>query len=256
MALGEFVWYDLTSPDPEAAIAFYSELFGWKVTPHGDNYHLIAAGETGIGGMLKLSDDASAMGARPSWLGYVSVESVDELAARVQALGGRVYVPPSDVEGAGRFTVVADPQGAVVGAYQQQSDSAESTQVAGDGPTRTGHFVWHELASADLLTNYAHYQKLFGWQVLEDVDMGPQLGLYRIYGDTNRLGGMFTSPPGTPAAWMFYIRVDDVHATHTKAMELGCKLINGPHQVPGGSWTSQFCDPQGAAFAITGPGIE
>jgi hypothetical protein len=33
----------------------------------------------------------------------------------------------------------------------------------------------------------------------------------------------------------------------------GGQVLNGPHQVPGGSWIVQCRDPQGAMFAFVGP---
>src|SRR5437762_7475495 len=33
----------------------------------------------------------------------------------------------------------------------------------------------------------------------------------------------------------------------------GGQVLNGPHQVPGGSWIIQCFDPQGAMFALVGP---
>ena len=34
---------------------------------------------------------------KPSWLGYVNVESVDEMTAKSESLGAHVYAPPSDI---------------------------------------------------------------------------------------------------------------------------------------------------------------
>ena len=37
-ALGDFVWVDPISPDPAAAIAFQTDVMGWKTQPFGDDY--------------------------------------------------------------------------------------------------------------------------------------------------------------------------------------------------------------------------
>ena len=61
---------------------------------------------------LKTPPDAGAM--PPAWGCYVTVDDVDAIAERVPGLGGKVFVPPMDIPGVGRFTVIADPQGAVL----------------------------------------------------------------------------------------------------------------------------------------------
>jgi len=43
----------------------------------------------------------------------------DATAAKVESLGGRTYVPPTAIEGMGRFAVFADPQGAVFAVYKE-----------------------------------------------------------------------------------------------------------------------------------------
>lgn len=47
----------------------------------------------------------------PHWLVYFSVDDTDESVAKCKELGGSVRVPPMDIE-PGRFSVLADPQGA------------------------------------------------------------------------------------------------------------------------------------------------
>jgi predicted enzyme related to lactoylglutathione lyase len=50
----------------------------------------------------------------PHWMIYFNVENADSAAERVTAGGGRVNVAPFDTP-YGRMTVVADPNGAVLG---------------------------------------------------------------------------------------------------------------------------------------------
>jgi len=44
----------------------------------------------------------------------VAVEDVDETVKRVEALGGKVCVPPTDIPNTGRFAVINDPSGATL----------------------------------------------------------------------------------------------------------------------------------------------
>ncbi len=69
---------------------------------------------------------------------------------------------------------------------------------------------------------------------------------------TDAGGTVFTKGPEMPgpAAWLYYIRVDDLDASVEKAKSTGAKLLNGPMDVPGGDHIAQLMDPQGAAFAL------
>ena len=44
------------------------------------------------------------------WMVYFAVEDTDAAAEKIEELGGRISVPPSDSP-YGRFSVVSDPQG-------------------------------------------------------------------------------------------------------------------------------------------------
>ena len=57
----------------------------------------------------------------PRWNTYIWVDSADETAAKVTELGGTVCAPPFDVMQAGRMTVFADPQGAMLSAWEAGS---------------------------------------------------------------------------------------------------------------------------------------
>jgi predicted enzyme related to lactoylglutathione lyase len=57
-------------------------------------------------------------GSGPSaWLPYIGVEDVDATFAKVEALGGTVWVKPTDIPNVGRFAVVSDPTGAMFALY-------------------------------------------------------------------------------------------------------------------------------------------
>lgn len=66
---GSFIWYELMTPDPEGALAFYEPVVGWTMTTsHGDkqDYGFITRTDGGMsGGILRLTDEMSRHGARP-----------------------------------------------------------------------------------------------------------------------------------------------------------------------------------------------
>ncbi len=60
-----------------------------------------------------------------------------------------------------------------------------------------------------------------------------------------------TKPPAVPVpCWQYYINVAGIDAAAGRVTQGGGKILNGPHQVPGGSWIAQCSDPQGAMFAM------
>lgn len=114
--IGTFCWNELASKDVAVSGRFYSELFGWKAieVPMQEemNYTLFKIGDKDVGGMLQMTAEWVEI---PShWMAYVAVADVDALAARVEELGGKVCVPPTDIPTVGRFSVIQDPTGATL----------------------------------------------------------------------------------------------------------------------------------------------
>ena len=86
------------------------------------SYTLFSAGPMMVGGMMPISEEARAMESRPAWNGYVLVDDVDVYAERVKAAGGAIHRAPEDIPGVGRFSVAADPHGAVFNLVATASD--------------------------------------------------------------------------------------------------------------------------------------
>jgi predicted enzyme related to lactoylglutathione lyase len=118
---GAFSWSELMTSDPQAACTFYNQLFGWKIEAGEDKgmglYHHIEVDGTAIGGIMAKPPGMPA-GAPSMWGCYVTVADLDQTLSTVQRLGGKVLVPPMDVEGVGRMAVIGDPQGAALSVMQ------------------------------------------------------------------------------------------------------------------------------------------
>ena len=112
-----FCWYELMTSDATAAEAFYRAVIGWTTHDAGMpnmKYTLISANGVDVAGMMDIPPELRASGARPVWMGHISVENVDQATAAVKGAGGSVHREPTDIpKDVGRFSVVADPQGAV-----------------------------------------------------------------------------------------------------------------------------------------------
>ena len=112
---GALVWNELQTPDPDASASFYSDLFGWQVTPFEgmpQRYLGIKVGERNNGGITV----ANPPGTPPFWLAYFGVEDIEAGIAKVGELGGKVLAGPIDIQIA-KLAVVQDPQGAVFALY-------------------------------------------------------------------------------------------------------------------------------------------
>jgi predicted enzyme related to lactoylglutathione lyase len=112
---GTLCWADLNTPDRDRARAFYEGLFGWTMTTgkskDPSSYLHIMNGESGIGGILP--EDYRNKHAPPHWLPYILVADCDASTAKAKELGATIYAPPMTIENSLRFSVLADPQGAV-----------------------------------------------------------------------------------------------------------------------------------------------
>jgi len=249
-AQSPFVWYELMSSDVAAAKAFYVKVVGWSTQDEpmpGMTYTLLRVGDTQIGGLMALPKEASAAGMKPCWVGYVEVADADGAAAKVQRLGGKMLGAPMDIPNVGRFAMVTDPQGAAFNLFQ----SARSGRRAVSN--EPGHIGWHELHTTDWPKAFDFYTDMFGWLKGEGVDMGP-MGTYQLFTIGGvAAGGMFNSPAAHAARfWLYYFNVGDIDAAAQRVNDNGGKIMQGPHQVPGGGWIVQAADPQGAAFALLG----
>jgi predicted enzyme related to lactoylglutathione lyase len=251
---GRFVWYELLTSDPKAAIAFYTEVVGWKTQPFGNDYTSFIGPQGGIGGVTVLPEQAKKMGAMPYWQANVEVANVDETVEQVKKLGGQVYVVET-VPGIGRFAVIADPQGAVIAVFTPSRD------MPSHDITKDGEFSWHELYTTDHEAAFEFYRQIAGWERLGEFDMGP-MGKYLLWGRGGKqLGGMMTKPKDmktpdgreVPPAWMYYVTTAELDAALDRAKGKGATVLNGPMEVPGGQRIVQLMDPQGAAFALVTP---
>jgi len=246
---GQFVWFDLMTPDLEGSRSFYERLVGWKTTrsPAGD-YEMWTAADVEVGGRVAFAPETQEAGATPYWLGYITVTSVDQTVDRVPSLGGRVLIPGTNIPNGGRFAVLADPQGALFAIHRP------STPLAAPNPALPGHFGWAELNSTDWNRAWPFYSELFGWKTSGKVQVGPPLGEYTLFGNhpERPMGGMSDAARaiGARAHWLYYITVANLADALETVQQMGGQLLSGPMPVPGGGQVAQCQDPQGGLFAL------
>ncbi|SDG72140.1 hypothetical protein SAMN05421505_10763 [Sinosporangium album] len=106
-----FCWSELATRDPEGALRFYPQVFGWEGVSQdagGMHYTEWNAGGRPVAGMMPMGPQFPEE-VPPHWLAYFAVADCDVTLDRAKALGATVFVEPVDIP-IGRFAVMADPQ--------------------------------------------------------------------------------------------------------------------------------------------------
>jgi predicted enzyme related to lactoylglutathione lyase len=256
---------DTTQPDPQAAAAFYGDLFGWEledVMPEDSQarYYIgrIRGGDVaGVG---------SATGGEPEgavWNTYVWVQDTEETAGKVRAAGGTVLAEPMDVGDSGRMAVFADPAGAAFRVWQPGTHRGAAIV------NEHGALNFNNLNTRDVEGARAFYGAVFGWDVLdtggffmwalpgygdflEQRNPGTRENMAAV-GAPERFADVVASlSPSAegPAHWSLTFGADDADAIAARAAELGGQVVVPPFDAP---WvrTTVITDPQGATFTAS-----
>jgi predicted enzyme related to lactoylglutathione lyase len=232
-------WVDVGVPDLEAALAFYTALFGWDVErseqPELPYAQFLLRGErvAGIG-------PQENMEAPPFWSVYVSVADADATLAKVEAAGGTVVVGGMDIMDSGRMGVVQDPNGTFISVWQPD-------QHPGCGlVNEAGTFGWNELSATDLGVARDFYGTVFGWGADDTPSDGDGV-IFTVDGRT--VCGAHSAGEGEYPAWSVWFGVDDCDASVTRAIELGGSVVMPPDDMGFGRG-AMVADPAGAVFGI------
>lgn len=251
---GTPIWYELLTADPRASKAFYDDVVGWTIEaePSGDiDYRMIDTGNGPVGGVMRLSEEMAAGGARPTWLFYIGVDDVDATVAKIEAARGGVLMPAFDIPSVGRIAFVTDPQGIPFYVMRGASDewSAAFDRMG------MGKCNWNELATSDQAGAQAFYATVFGWRYPDKMPMDEMGDYVFVEAAGTTIGATMTRrADGPPAGWQFYFRAPDIDAAAEKVKTGGGKVHAGPMEVPGGDRIIVASDPHGVMFGVTGPG--
>jgi predicted enzyme related to lactoylglutathione lyase len=259
-------WIDTTQPDPDAAAAFYGDLFGWDVED------AMPPGSPGKYYMGRIrGGNVAGIGSRPEgapegavWNTYVWVEDADETAAKVRDAGGTVLMGPDDVGESGRMAVFADPAGAAFCVWQANAHRGAAVV------NEHGSLNFNDLHTRDVEGAKAFYGAVFGWDLLgaggysmwalagygdllERLRPGTREGM-KSMGAPDRFEDVVASliriEDDQPAHWGVTFAVDDADAIAARAAELGGRVVVPPFDAP---WVRMtvITDPQGATFTAS-----
>jgi uncharacterized protein len=263
-------WVDTSQPDPEAAVDFYSGVFGWEfedvMPPDAPGKYFegrIRGGAVAAVGSLPEGAPPRAM-----WNTYVWVDSADETASKVKDAGGSVVMEPFDVMKAGRMAVFTDREGAAISVWQ--ANEHKGARIVNEH----GSLNFNDLNTRDVDGAKAFYGAVFGWETLAlgggflgwtlpgygdylergNPDMRKQMAeLEAPTGFEDVVASIIPIPddqPDTPAHWGLTFAVDDADEIAKRATELGGTVIVPPMDAP---WVrlTVIADPQGATFTAS-----
>jgi predicted enzyme related to lactoylglutathione lyase len=243
-APGTFSWVDLTTPDPDAAKSFYTELFGWTAEdfPLGDstNYSIVRIDGKDVGAISPQRQEQRDAGMPAAWNSYITVASADAAAERAAQLGGAVHASPFEAMSAGRMAVIQDPQGAFFSVWQPRDHNGAQLVNA------TGALVWNELGVSDVDASAAFYGALFDW-TFSPMEGSP--ARYLVITNGSRTNGGITELAAPHPSWTPYFAVDSLDASLATLVEFGGSSITGVVDI-GIAKLAVVQDPQGATFAL------
>jgi predicted enzyme related to lactoylglutathione lyase len=112
------VHFEITADDPDRAVAFYKEVFGWQIHKWDGpmDYWMIQTGpkeQPGIDGGV-----TRRMGPGTAHINTVDVPSVDEYVAKIEANGGTIAMPKMAIPGVGWLAYAKDTEGSIFGVMQ------------------------------------------------------------------------------------------------------------------------------------------
>ena len=121
--------FEIASPNLERAAAFYRELFGWEVREEEtEGYRLVDTAEGSIGGGLLRAPE----GVPPYVTIYVDVDDLTVTLRRAEDLGAKELVEPMPIPGVGSFAMFQDPDGVMIGIFEQVSSGSEDEMATSD----------------------------------------------------------------------------------------------------------------------------
>ena len=243
---GKLVWVDLVTTNTNKAVQFYTDAFGWQAKYFDDEnfVEMVHDGQVICSIVRYDTDDAVDGDAR--WLVSISVDDVDAAANLARQHGGKILETATDLPGRGRYSVVSDPQGAVLMLLRATGgDPADS-----DRQVILDEWSWAELWTDDQAGAVAFYKKVVGYGSLKVTDPD---------GDERIVLGSDRTPRATVVQlpwddvepnWIPYIPVASLETTLQNIGDAaGAVLVRSDESEDEGP-AAIVMDPTGGVFAI------
>lgn len=247
--VGAPCWVDLTTSDQGKARAFYSGLFGWTADEpdpaFGGYFNFRKDGLWIAGCMSRMPDQPGP----DQWSVHLATDDAAKTVDAAASNGGQVIVPPMPVGELGTMSVVLDPGGAAVGAWQPGTHRGCGFLYEPGAPS------WFELHTRDHDTAVRFYRNVFRWDTRTVSDTDEFRYTVLAHGDEQLAGILHATemPAGEPAHWYVYFGVADADAALARAVELGGSVVEPAADTPYGRLATA-ADPTGARFKLVAGG--
>jgi uncharacterized protein len=227
-------WVDTLQPNPDAAVAFYGNLFGWEFVDRmppdvAGSYYIARLRGRDVAAIGSQMEDAEPS---PTWNTYIWVDSADTVARNVRIAGGTVLVEPLTVLDAGRMAKCADPEGAVFGWETDTFDSEFGRSAMVRLP---GYADFLERYDPNLRNRHANagvppgFSDCIAW--MQPLMSDQSSGDVQPY-------------------WSVTFSVADTDAVTTRVVDLGGSVLTPPFRAAPVR-AALVSDPQGAVFSIS-----
>ena len=243
---GKFTWFDMATPAIDTHKEFYKSVFGWTYRSPArtdDGYTLILNRGRAIGGMFQYEPPGGEQDGA-AWIVLMSVQNPDDAARVVKSAGGSVDIAPTAIPDRGRHALFRDPAGALFGVLKSDSGDPPDDEV------EIGSFLWLDLFAREPESMIAFYRKLAPYQTEErEIADGLKRTLL-IAHDMPRASIIPVDEEANRAAWVPYVRVENVEATLEKVVEGGGFAIIPPDERLLDGNVAVFVDPHGGVTGI------
>lgn len=240
---GTPAWADAMFPDRHQARRFYTAVLGWQYaeeSPAEMGYYTNALVDgRAVAGFGEGTDFP------PAWTTYLAADDVDRVVQRASEAGATVLMPAMAVADYGKFAVLSDPTGAVLGLWES------GTHTGAELTNEPGAMTWNEVMTRDWEKAKEFYGTVFGYTFGDMSGEGFQYATLDLNGQP--VGGIGRLPDDLPADipphWMTYFKVEDTDAAIATVQEMGGQVRQEPFDTPYGR-IAIVAGPAGEVFSL------
>ncbi|MCX6155675.1 MAG: VOC family protein [Candidatus Kapabacteria bacterium] len=244
-----FCWVDYMANDPDGAIKFYSDLFGWEArhdnSTGGPVYSIFHLKGKAVAASMEMPADMKALKVPSCWIVYVCSSKVEDDLNKARQNGALILHEADDIPTQGRWGLFQDPEGAVIGLWEPQK------HIGSNFKDEHGSFCWFEHGSHSADNSMLFYSKVFGWSSKKEQMAG--MDYTTILNGVDGIGGVYTfneNMQDVPPNWLVYFAINDIDAACEKIISFGGSVIMPKMHIEGVGAFGIFTDNQGGVFGL------
>ena len=115
MSKHPIVHIEFSASDRQAAGKFYNDVFGWKITDSPEMNYTEFEYEEGRGGGFNTVSESNPAGTVTV---YIEANDIEGTLAKIEANGGKIILPKSEIPNVGWFAFFSDPTGNQVALFK------------------------------------------------------------------------------------------------------------------------------------------